>query len=39
MSDFGVRGYGERHAATVSHGESYLPVLEGRFTETGLYLL
>lgn len=39
MSDRGVRGYGERHAATVSHGESYLQVLEGRFTETGLYLL
>lgn len=39
MSDYGVPGYGERHAATVSHGESYLQVLEGRFTEMGLYLL
>lgn len=39
MSNFRVHGYGERHAATVSHGESYLQVLEGRFTETGLYLL
>jgi predicted ATPase len=39
MSDFRVAGYGERHAAMVSHGESYLQVLEGRFTQTGLYLL
>jgi predicted ATPase len=39
MSDFGVRGYSERHAAMVSHGESYLQMLQGGFTETGLYLL
>lgn len=30
MSDFAVRGYGDRHAATVSHGEGYLQVLQGR---------
>jgi predicted ATPase len=39
MSDLGVRGYGERHNAEVSHGESFLQVLEGRFTTQGLYLL
>jgi predicted ATPase len=39
MSDYGVRGYGDRHAARVSHGESYLQVLEGRFDKPGLYLL
>jgi predicted ATPase len=39
MSDLGVQGYGERHNAVVSHGESFLQVLEGRFTDTGLYLL
>jgi predicted ATPase len=39
MSDFGVRGYGDRHNAQVSHGESFLQVLEGRFTAQGLYLL
>src|SRR5580658_10394424 len=39
MSDHGIDGYGERHAAEVSHGESFLQVLSGRFTEPGLYLL
>jgi predicted ATPase len=39
MSDVGVKGYGERSAAKVSHGESFLQVLAGRFTERGLYLL
>jgi predicted ATPase len=39
MSDYGLSGYGDRHAGTVSHGESYLQVLEGRFGELGLYLL
>jgi predicted ATPase len=39
MSDFGVDGYGERHSAEVSHGESFLQVLDGRFVEPGLYLL
>jgi predicted ATPase len=39
MSDHGVSGYGERHSETVSHGESYLQILEGRFREPGLFLL
>jgi predicted ATPase len=39
MSDLGVVGYGDRHNAEVSHGESFLQVLEGRFNERGLYLL
>jgi predicted ATPase len=39
MSDVGVSGYGERHNAEVSHGESFLQVLEGRFNQQGLYLL
>jgi predicted ATPase len=39
MSAAGVEGYGERSAAKVSHGESFLQVLAGRFTERGLYLL
>jgi predicted ATPase len=39
MSDMGIRGYGDRHNAEVSHGESFLQVLEGRFTDQGLYLL
>ncbi len=39
MSGTGVEGYGERSAAELSHGESFLQVLAGRFTEPGLYLL
>jgi predicted ATPase len=39
MTDVGVEGYGERSAAEVSHGESFLQVLAGRFTERGLYIL
>jgi predicted ATPase len=39
MSDHRIEGYGERRAAEVSHGESFLQVLSGRFTERGLYLL
>ncbi len=39
MSDQGVRGYGEKSSEKVSHGESYLQVLEGRFGEPGLFLL
>jgi predicted ATPase len=39
MSAAGVEGYGERNAAEVSHGESFLQLLAGRFTERGLYLL
>jgi predicted ATPase len=39
MTDVGVEGYGESNAAEVSHGESFLQLLAGRFTEQGLYLL
>lgn len=39
MSDLGVSGYGDRHNAEVSHGESFLQVLQGRFNQQGLYLL
>jgi predicted ATPase len=39
MSDHSVAGYGDRHNAEVSHGESFLQVLAGRFTAQGLYLL
>jgi predicted ATPase len=39
MSDKGIEGYGERKTDEVSHGESFLQVLSGRFTERGLYLL
>jgi predicted ATPase len=39
MSDKRIEGYGERRAAEVSHGESFLQILSGRFTERGLYLL
>jgi predicted ATPase len=39
MSSRDVEGYGDRLAAEISHGESFLQVLAGRFTERGLYLL
>lgn len=39
MSDWGIAGYGERHNAEVSHGESFLQILQGRFNTKGLYLL
>jgi predicted ATPase len=39
MSGAGIEGYGGRSAAEMSHGESFLEVLAGRFTERGLYLL
>ena len=41
MSDMGVAGYGEgdRHLGRVSHGEGFLQVFQGRFTEPGLYIL
>lgn len=39
MSDLGVAGYGDRPLTEVSHGESFLRVFEGRFTEPGLYLM
>ncbi len=37
--NFGKAGYGDRHPDQVSHGESVLQVLDGRFTDVGLYLL
>jgi predicted ATPase len=39
MSDYDVPGYGERRADAVSHGESYLQAIFGRFKGPGLYLL
>jgi predicted ATPase len=39
MSDYQVPGYGDRHLGTVSHGEGFMQVVEGRFTEPGLYLM
>ncbi len=39
MSDKGVPGYGDDHLAQVSHGESFLQVVQGRFLRPGLYLL
>lgn len=38
MSSAGVPGYAD-NLAQVSHGESFLSVLEGRFVDVGLYLL
>jgi len=38
MSDMGVAGYGQRHNAQLSHGESILQVLEGRVRTQRLYL-
>jgi predicted ATPase len=35
----GLPGYGDRDPRTVSHGESFLQVFDGRFTERGLYLM
>jgi predicted ATPase len=39
MTEMGVAGYGERLSWEVSHGESYLQAIQGRFTGSGLYLL
>ena len=39
MSDHRVGGYGTKHLAEVSHGESFLQVAGGRFDRAGLYLL
>lgn len=40
MSEMGVKGYGSgRSLAEMSHGESVLDVLRGRFDTPGLYLL
>lgn len=39
MTEMGVAGYGEQPSWEVSHGESYLQAIQGRFTGPGLYLL
>jgi predicted ATPase len=40
MSDHGVAGYGDRHLAQQSHGESFMQLFDaGRFDEPGLFLL
>jgi predicted ATPase len=39
MTEHGLPGYGDRLANQVSHGESYLQAIQGRFTGPGLYLL
>lgn len=39
MTDVGVAGYGDRPSWEVSHGESYLEAIQGRFAGPGLYLL
>lgn len=39
MTDAGVTGYGDNLSWEVSHGESYLQAITGRFNGPGLYLL
>jgi predicted ATPase len=39
MTDSGVQGYGDRSSRSVSHGESYLSAILGRFDGPGLFLL
>jgi predicted ATPase len=39
MTEMGVAGYGEQPSWEVSHGESYLQAVQGRFVGSGLYLL
>jgi predicted ATPase len=39
MTEVGVAGYGGRLSYEVSHGESYLQAIQGRFAGSGLYLL
>lgn len=39
MSDYGVAGYGDKHLAKISHGEGFMQVIDGRFSEPGLYLM
>jgi predicted ATPase len=39
MTEAGVSGYGDRLSWEVSHGESYLQAISGRFVGPGLYLL
>lgn len=39
MTDMGIAGYGDQPSWEISHGESYLQTIQGRFTGPGLYLL
>ena len=39
MTEAGVSGYGDKLSWEVSHGESYLQAVSGRFSGPGLYLL
>lgn len=39
IDELGVSGYGPRSLHTVSHGESFLQLIQNRFTENGLYIL
>lgn len=39
MTEMGIAGYGDRLSWEVSHGESYLQAITGRFNGPGLYLL
>lgn len=39
MTEAGVAGYGDQLSTEVSHGESYLQAIAGRFDGPGLYLL
>jgi predicted ATPase len=39
MTNMNVRGYGEAPSESVSHGESYLQAIIGRFEPPGLFLL
>lgn len=35
----GVSGYGKKNLHSVSHGESFIQLVENRFTQNGLYIL
>lgn len=35
----GVSGYGQKNLHSVSHGESFIQLVENRFTKNGLYIL
>ena len=39
LEEIGAGGYGERNLHDCSHGESFVQLIENRFTEKGLYVL
>jgi len=39
IDDLGVSGYGNKSLHSVSHGESFLQLIQNRFTKNGLYIL